>query len=628
VIGTAGHIDHGKSTLVKRLTDIDPDRWEEEKTRGMTIDMGFANFLYQDKYRIGMIDVPGHEKFVKNMVAGASGVDIVMLVVAADDGVMPQTREHLEILSLLGVSHGLVVLNKIDAVDEDTVELAKEDVSDLVGDTFLADAPVIPVSALTGDGIDKLWEELGKLIEATPARDTSGLFRMPVQRVFTAKGRGAVLTGIPLSGQASIGDNLMVVPGEQKAKVRGLQAYHETIETARAGHSAAFNLAAVDHSTVHRGYTLCSPDVFEESRHYSIDLSMLGNALHGLKHRQEIKFHVGTSELVGHLHLLDRFRIEAGEQAICEVLLEEPVVAGIGDHFILRLPSPAITLGGGRIIKREPEILPRNDAAVMESLAGWRDAADSPQGRVAMGVTESGPMGMDLRRLVKLTELSSKALPPLVAKLLASGEVTEFGPQRLLVHKDAWTRAEQQVVGILKKFHEEHSAQMGLKQASVQAQLGVDGRTFNAIMNPLFEKSSVEQRGDLLGLPGEGGKLTDEERSVVTQVQHQLETFELNPPTLKELAKATALNTQATQNAVDYLVGSGQANVLGGVLFSTPALESAKAAAIKLLNEKGEAGAKDFKEVIPTSRKFLIPILEWLDQQNVTRFVNGIRTLK
>ncbi|MDC1142555.1 selenocysteine-specific translation elongation factor, partial [Planctomycetota bacterium] len=437
VIGTAGHIDHGKSTLVKRLTDIDPDRWEEEKTRGMTIDMGFANFLYQDKFRIGMIDVPGHEKFVKNMVAGASGVDIVMLVVAADDGVMPQTREHLEILSLLGVSNGLVVLNKIDAVDEDTVELAKEDVSDLVGETFLADAPVVPVSALTGEGIDALWTELGKLIESAAPRDTSGVFRMPVQRVFTAKGRGAVLTGIPLSGQVSIGDNLVVVPGNQKAKVRGLQAYHDTIETARAGHSAAFNLAAVDHSTVERGYTLCSPDVFAESKFFSIDLSMLGNALHGLKHRQEVKFHVGTSELVGHLHLLDRFRIEAGENAICEVLLEEPLVAGIGDHFILRLPSPAITLGGGRIIKHETDILPRNDDLLMQSLAGWRDAADSPQARVAMGVTESGPMGMDLRRLVKLTELSAKALPPLVEKLLASGEVTEFGPQRLLVHKDA-----------------------------------------------------------------------------------------------------------------------------------------------------------------------------------------------
>ncbi|MCF6228385.1 MAG: selenocysteine-specific translation elongation factor, partial [Planctomycetes bacterium] len=270
-------------------------RWAEEKARGMTIDMGFANFIYQDKFRIGMIDVPGHEKFVKNMVAGASGVDIVMLVVACDDGVMPQTREHLEILSLLGITHGLIVLNKTDAVDEDTIEMAKEDVADLVGGTFLEHAPVVPVSALNGDGIDDLWIELGKLIENTPPRDTTGLFRMPVQRVFTAKGRGAVLTGIPLSGQVSIGDNLIVIPSDQKAKVRGLQAYHETIETARAGHSAAFNLAGVEHSEVHRGYTLCDANVFEESKFYSIDLKMLGNALHGLKHRQEVNFHVGTS---------------------------------------------------------------------------------------------------------------------------------------------------------------------------------------------------------------------------------------------------------------------------------------------------------------------------------------------
>ncbi|MCF6228384.1 MAG: SelB C-terminal domain-containing protein [Planctomycetes bacterium] len=310
------------------------------------------------------------------------------------------------------------------------------------------------------------------------------------------------------------------------------------------------------------------------------------------------------------------------------MILEEPVVAGIGDHFILRLPSPAITLGGGRVIKRESEILPRNNDTLIAGLQGWGDAADDPQDRVAMAVTESGPSGMDLKRLVKLTELAPKSLPPLVDKLLSSGDVTEFGPQRLLVHKDAWIRAHEQVLSTLKKFHEENSAQMGLKQASVQAQLGVDGRTFTAIMQPLLDEKKVEQRGDLLGLPGEGGKLTDEEQRVVTQVQHQLETFKLNPPTLKELAKAAGLNTQATQNAVDFLVGSGQANVLGGVLFSTQTLDTAKSAAIALLKEKGEAGAGDFKEVIPTSRKFLIPILEWLDQQNVTRFVNGMRTLK
>ena len=335
---------------------------------------------------------------------------------------------------------------------------------------------------------------------------------MPVQRVFTAKGRGAVLTGIPLSGQISVGDNLIVIPGGQKAKVRGLQAYHETIETARAGHSAAFNLAGVEHSEVNRGFTLCDANVFEESKFYSIDLKMLGNALHGLKHRQEVKFHVGTSELVGHLHLLDRFRIEAGERAICELILEEPVVAGIGDHFILRLPSPAITLGGGRVIKRESDILPRNNDVLMSGLQGWSNAADDPQARVAMAVTESGPSGMDLKRLVKLTELAPKSLPPLVQKLLDSGDVSEFGPQRLLVHKDAWTRAHEQVVSTLKKFHEENPAQLGLKQASIQAQLGVDGRTFTAIMQPLLDDKKVEQRGDLLGLPDEGGK-TDRRRT-------------------------------------------------------------------------------------------------------------------
>ncbi len=629
VIGTAGHIDHGKSTLVRKLTGIDPDRLAEEKEKGITIDIGFANFVYQDRFRVGIIDVPGHERFVKNMVAGASGIDIVLLVVAADDGVMPQTREHLEILTLLGLSRGLVVLNKIDKVDDDTLELAREDVADLVRGTFLESAPVVPVSAVTGDGIDDLWARLGELIESTPGKDITGVFRMPVQRVFSAKGHGAVLTGIPLTGKAAVGDNLVVLPGGQKAKVRGIQAYHSSIEEARAGHSSAFNLAGVDHTLVHRGHTLCAPGVFEVSRFFSLRLALLESSPRPLKHRAEVKFHVGTSELVGHVHFLDRTALAPGEACICEILLEDPVVAGTGDHFIVRLPSPALTLGGGRVIRREGEILPRNVEALQASLAAWADALDDPRRRVELAVLDAGPMGLGRDALVQRTELAASALGGLAAQLIESGIASEFGPGKALIHRDAWDRAQTRLVEILRQFHGQHPAQLGLKQASVQQQLGVDARTFAPILSKALQAGVLEQRGDLLGLPGEGGKLGDEDRKVVERVSAQLEQAMLNPPTLKELAQAAGANPQATQNAVDYLVGSGRAEVLpGGVLFGAKALRFAREQIEGFLKQKGEAAAKDFKEVLPTSRKYLIPLLEWIDQQGVTRNVNGVRTLK
>jgi selenocysteine-specific elongation factor len=628
VIGTAGHIDHGKSTLVKRLTGIDPDRLQEEKEKGITIDIGFANFLYKDQYRIGMIDVPGHERFVKNMVAGASGVDIVMLVVAADDGVMPQTREHMEILTLLGVKHGLVVITKIDTVDADTIELAKEDVSDLVRGTFLEGAPKIGVSSITGQGIDELWKAIGEVIEATEPRDTQGVFRMPIQRVFSAKGQGAVLTGIPLNGHIKVGDSLEVLPGGQKAKVRGIQAYHSAIEEARAGHSAAFNLTGVDHTKVERGYTLCAPGVFEPSRFFSLNLTLLPSAPRPLKHRAEIKFHVGTSELLGTIQFIDRTSLEPGQHCVCEVMLEHPVVAGIGDHFILRLPSPAQTIGGGRIVRRESAKLARNDAALLQTLKDWALAADEPAKRVELACLDGGPGGMTRDNLIGATELARDAVNEISVRLLAEGVLSEFGPGRALVHRDAWPRAQKRLVEILQAHHDAHPAQLGMKIPSVQQQLGVDARTFSPILEKALAEKLLEQRGDLLGLPGKGGVLSSEEKKVVERVATQLEQAALNPPTLKELAQAAGTNPQATQNAVDYLVGSGRADVLGGVLFSIKALGEVKAAAVKFLQAKGEAAAKDFKEVIPTSRKYLIPLLEWLDLQGVTKNVNGIRTLR
>ncbi|MCC6573426.1 MAG: selenocysteine-specific translation elongation factor [Planctomycetes bacterium] len=629
VIGTAGHINHGKSSLVEALTGAHPDRLIEEKDRRMTTDLGFGNFLYQGKYRIGMIDVPGHEKFVKNMVAGATGVDIVLLVVAANDGVMLQTREHIEILGLLGVKRGVIAINKIDLVDSDTVELAKEDIRDAVRGTFLESAQIVGVSAITRAGFDDLMKALGDAIEKTAPKDTSGVFRMPVQRVFSATGQGAVLTGIPVSGRVKIGDNVVVLPGDQRGKVRGIQAYHMTLEEARAGHSTALNLAGIDHAKVHRGATVATPGIFAPTNFVSVHLQLLPSCEKPIKHREDVKFHVGTSEIVAYVHLLDRSALNPGESCECELLLEDPVVAGIGDRYILRRPSPAVTIGGGRVIRREADRLPRNDEDLLRALRAWTQAVDDPFKRVELAVIEAGPAGADKARLVQATELAPEALPSLIERLLAGGEVIEFGPSRALVHKDARSRARRKLVEVLASFHAEKPALLGLKSASVQQKLGLDGRSFAAIVEEAVAAKEVEPRGDLIGLPGQGGKLSDEEKKVVEKIAAQLEAAMLNPPTLKELAQAAGQKEDATQTAIDYLVGSGRARVLpSGVLFGAKALQFARDEVIKFLKTKGEAAAKDFKEVLPTSRKFLIPLLEWLDLEGVTRNLNGVRTLK
>ena len=330
VIGTAGHIDHGKSTLVKVLTGIDPDRLKEEQERGMTIDLGFARFRLPDGRRVGMVDVPGHERFIKNMVAGATGIDLVILVVAANDGVMPQTREHLSIMQLLGVGRGLVALTKIDMVEAGLVELALEDVRATIQGTFLEGAPILPLSSITGEGLEEFKQVLFRLASETPPRSDAGVFRLPVQRVFSAKGFGTVVTGIPVSGSVALGDVLEVLPRGLRGKVRGLQAYQESTERARAGHSTAINLADVDQHEVTRGNVLATPGFFRPTRMVAASLDALALLDKPVEDRTAIRLHTGTAEALGELVLLDCEELEPGGSALVQLRLEEPVVCAPG----------------------------------------------------------------------------------------------------------------------------------------------------------------------------------------------------------------------------------------------------------------------------------------------------------
>ncbi len=350
ILGTAGHVDHGKTSLVKALTGVDTDRLKEEKERGITIELGFASLPLKNGDALGVVDVPGHEKFVKHMVAGATGIDMVLLVIAADEGVMPQTSEHLDICTLLGIKTGIIALTKIDMVDPDWLSLVQDDIREFMKTTFLADAPLIPVSAVTGQGLAELTAAIEEMASRIGERRDSGLFRIPVDRVFTMKGFGSVVTGTLVSGSVNVGDTVEVLPRRIHAKVRGIQVHNEAQECAEAGQRTAINLQGVDRAALERGDVVAHPGIFESSQRLDVRLEYLGGAGRVLKNRALTRFHTGTSEIMARVVLIDREELQPGQKVYAQLLLEDPVVAMGRDRFVIRSYSPIRTVGGGEIL--------------------------------------------------------------------------------------------------------------------------------------------------------------------------------------------------------------------------------------------------------------------------------------
>ena len=429
VVGTAGHIDHGKSTLVQALTGVDPDRWKEEKERGMTIDLGFARFDLPDGRRIGIVDVPGHERLVRNMVAGATGIDLVMLVVAADDGVMPQTREHLSILELLGVQRGMVVITKIDLVDGDLLELVQLDVEETVQGTFLEGAPILPYSAMTKEGFSELQTALVAEAAKVPPHDSEGIFRMPIQRVFSARGFGTIVTGIPVAGSVSVGDVLEVLPIQSKGKVRGLQAYHDTVEVAQAGHSTAINLSDVDRHKVSRGMVVAQPGFFGAVRWVGARLKAVQHLPLPIQNRMQIRLHTGTAEVLGEVILLDSETMQAGEEGFVQLRLSEPLVCAPGDRFVLRLASPMFTLGGGVILDESRFRLKRFKSFVIDDLLRREQSLDS-EPDLLESILISSPEGwMETAEVARAMKLLNERAKELLEQLQSEDRVVLLGSQ-------------------------------------------------------------------------------------------------------------------------------------------------------------------------------------------------------
>jgi selenocysteine-specific elongation factor len=633
VIGTAGHIDHGKSALVRALTGTDPDRLKEEKARGITIDLGFAH-LFEDGMNLAFVDVPGHERFVKNMLAGAGGIDLVMLVVAADESVMPQTREHFHICRLLHVRSGLVVLTKTDLSDAETLELARLDVRELVAGSFLADAPVVAVSSRTGEGLEALTTALVSMAASLPTRSPDGPVRLPIDRVFSMKGFGTVATGTLVSGCLREHTDLVVLPAGREVKVRGLQVHGRREPFAEAGRRVAVNLAGVDVDDLSRGDTIVDIGAFDPTRRLDAVLELVPGAV--LRHGARVRFHCGTSELLGRVALAGRApdaplpHAEPGatpSPLYARIRLESAAIVTRGDRFILRAYSPAMTIGGGVVLDPRPAAGPIRSASALarfERLHPERAAGDAA---AAAFVDERAGFGLERRDLTSRAGLPRSAADKAVERMLTAGSAVLVAD--VLLAPRVVTELSDRLLRELKNHHAAQPLAEGVPRE--EARERVFRRThplvFDGIVDRLVSEGRLVAR-DRLALPGHQVSLTPEEEAVQSAVARIYRDARLSPPDAAAVAQAAGAPDAVVARVVSLLLRKRALVKIERLVFDAAAIEALKT---EIRGLKGREGARvdvtSFKERYGITRKYAIPLLEYLDRERVTRRVGETRTV-
>ena len=629
IMGTAGHIDHGKTTLIKALTGIDCDRLSEEKKRGITIELGFAFLDLGDDNRLGIVDVPGHEKFVKNMVAGAAGIDFVVLAIAADEGIMPQTREHLEICQLLGITTGLVALTKTDMVDEEWLEMVQEEVAAYLEPTFLGGAPIIPVSAHTGQGLDTLKSELRLLLDEFKPRRRSDLFRLPVDRVFIMKGHGTVVTGTMISGSISIGDDVVLYPKGIESQVRGLQSHGETVETAQAGRRTAVNLHGVEVDDIRRGDVLARPGSLFPFDVWDIELTVLESSQLPLKHRKEVHFHHGAREVLARIHLLDREEIKPGETAVCQIRFIEPLAGVYGDRIVLRSFSPLRAFAGGRVIGPRGHVVKRFSDKVeqLKLLAGETPA------EVAVAQLElAGPTGLIFDEFLTMTNLESRELEKLLGLLSGKQQAILFDKESRRYAGGSLVKSlADDLLAYLDAFHKKDSMKPGVQRGELASSWGreLPSKLFHFIVERLLKKGDMVAEQEVLRLKGHKISLASDQEKVRNTILTAYEKGGTTPPNLKEVLEPLGMNFKQASSVLKLLQDQGQiVRVKDDMYYHVPALDSIRSKIVGFFEDAQEMSAPDFKGLTGLSRKYLIPVLEHFDREKLTVRVGDVRHLR
>ena len=628
ILGTAGHIDHGKTSLIRALTNIDTDRLKEEKARGITIELGFAHLKLPGGQLLGIVDVPGHEKFVKNMVAGATGIDLVALVIAADEGVMPQTKEHLEICQLLDVKHGLVVLTKRDMVDDEWVELVKEDVSEYLKGTFLEDTPMLEVSSITGDGIEELVKTIDDIVGKIPERNTGNFFRLPVDRVFTMKGFGTVVTGTTISGSINTGDEVSVYPQEISSKIRGIQVHNEDADTVNAGLRTAINIQGMEKAQIQRGNILAAKDTLKPTYMVDVELDLLSSSIRKLKNRAKARFHAGTAEIISTVVLLDRDVLNQGERCYAQIRLDEPTTLLQGDRYILRSYSPVRTIGGGRVINPLPLKKKRFSDRVLEDLKLLNS------GDLFVQVEQFARMGRfigkDARELQFLSNSAKKKVEEALKNLSAQKKIILYNKESgLYIHEEFLEMAIQEIITTLSEYHKNNPLKAGIIKEELRSRtIGSNNqRLFNYIITQQSKAGLIVQENELLRLKEHRVTLASDQKEIRERIENRYLKGKLQPPSFKEVKK-------------DFPDGDG-ADILGvlikeGVLikvkedlyFHSKSIDELKEKLVEFIKKNGEISTPQFKDMTGASRKYCIPLIEYFDHEQLTVRVGDNRILR
>lgn len=630
ILGTAGHIDHGKTSLIKAVTGIDTDRLKEEKARGITIELGFAWLDLPGGQRVGIVDVPGHEKFIKNMVAGAAGIDVVALIIAADEGVMPQTKEHLDICKLLGVKHGLVVLTKIDMVDEEWLELVTDDVQGFLQGSFLEDAPVVPVSSVNGRGISEFVDAVATLCQKVPDRSSKGLFRLPVDRVFSMKGFGTVITGSLVSGRIRVGENIMIFPSGIESKVRGIQIHNESVDEASAGVRTAVNFQGLDRTSVKRGDVLARGNTLKPSYMVDVVLEYIGFAKKPLKNRTRVRFYSGTSELEGYVFLLDRDELEVGARTVAQLRVEEPVSVVRDDRFVIRSYSPIRTIGGGYVIDPFPKKHKRFKDSVLKHL---NILAEGDTNTIMTHIIAyAGLSGVRFADLAVMTNLPEKELEQNLQNLLSQQVIIQVDKEnRFYIHSKVFDDLQRKAVTVLEQYHEAYPLKHGMIKEVFKARLtrGIDTRTFNFLVQALVKSDTIVQEKEMVRLSGHKIALQADQKDLRNRIEETYLNSSLQPPYFKDLVASVGQNSGHMKDVLDHMVQEGiVVKVKEDLYFHKTAIDALKSKLVGFLRENGEVSIPQLKDMIGVSRKYMIPLVEFFDDTKVTIRVGDIRKLR
>lgn len=634
IVGTAGHIDHGKTSLVKALTGVNTDRWKEEQERGITIDIGFADLTVGDVH-FGFVDVPGHERFVKNMLAGAHGIDLVMLVVAADESVMPQTREHFDICRLLEVKAGLIVITKTDLVEEEFADLVEAEVREFVTGSFLAEAPVVRVSARSGQGIEELKRTLATLAARVQLRDDEAVARLPIDRVFTIKGFGTVVTGTLIAGQIQAGDELELLPADgRRTRARSLQVHGQATQTARAGERTAINVQGLEVAEITRGQVLVPAGRLQATSMLDVRLQLLPSAPRTLRSRARVHLHLGTAEVLARVVLLGQSELAADGSCFAQLRLEAPVLALPGDHFIVRSYSPTITIGGGVVVDALPRKHRWRDGAQVVAQLGNLRAADEHE-RIALLIEMAGEHGLTHAQIAARSGAPDAVIKQAAeAALKARRAVAVTSTPLFLLARTAFDELAKQVRAQLKTFHQKQPLAAGMGREEIREKIfaHLAPEIFRAVIAQLAERNEVVAEKDLLRLATHRVALSAEEQAAKDHLADVFARAGLQPMSLEDAIAQAApqfgIDQQRAQRFAQMLINSGELVRVAELIFHRQALEALRPT---LQQYKAQHGAKldvgAFKDLTGISRKYAIPLLEYLDRQRVTRRVGDAREI-